>query len=51
MKRALVDLAEAYTLCASRGDFERLLAQFMGRHGKRGALARRLIEAGLWEKL
>jgi len=50
IKRALVELAEAYTLCASRADFDRNLAQFMARHGKRGALVRRLVDAGLWKK-
>ena len=50
LKCALVDLSEAYTLCASRTDFERKLVQFMARHGKRGALVRRLAEAGLWKK-
>lgn len=48
--RALVDLAEAYALCATQADFDRKLAQFMVRHGKRGALVRRLAEAGLWKK-
>ncbi len=50
VRRALVDLSEAYTLCASRADFDRKLAQFMARHGKRGALVRRLADAGLWKK-
>ena len=50
VKRALVELAEAYTLCASRTDFDGKLAQFMARHGKRGALVRRLADAGLWKK-
>lgn len=50
VKRVLVELAEAYTLCASRADFDRKLAQFMVRHGKRGALVRRLADAGLWKK-
>ena len=49
VKRALVELAEAYTLCASRSDFDLILAQFMARHGKRGALVRRLVDAGLWK--
>jgi hypothetical protein len=48
--RALVDLSEAYTLCASRADFDRKLAQFMARHGKRGALVRRLADVGIWKK-
>lgn len=50
VKTAIVDLAEAYALCASREDFEQALADFMARHGKRGALVRRLVEAGLWKK-
>jgi hypothetical protein len=49
VKRALVELAEAYTLCTSRSDFDRKLAQFMARHGRRGALVRRLVDAGLWK--
>lgn len=48
--RALVDLSDAYALCATRADFERKLVQFMARHGKRGALVRRLADAGLWKK-
>lgn len=50
VKRALVDLSEAYALCATRADFDRKLVQFMTRHGKRGALVRRLADAGLWKK-
>ena len=50
VKCALVDLYEAYTLCAARADFERKLVQFMARHGKSGALVRRLVDAGLWKK-
>ncbi|MHB0916324.1 MAG: BAR domain-containing protein [Thiobacillus sp.] len=50
VKRALVDLSEAYALCATRTDFDRKLVQFMTRHGKRGALVRRLADAGLWKK-
>jgi len=50
VKRALVDLSEAYALCAARADFDRQLVQFMARHGKRGALVRRLADAGLWKK-
>ncbi|HYE34486.1 hypothetical protein [Methylocaldum sp.] len=46
--RALVDLAEAYTIHASRGEFDARLHGFMERHGKRGALVRRLKEAELW---
>jgi hypothetical protein len=50
VKTVLVDLAEAYTLVAAHADFDRALAHFVGRHGKRGALVRRLVEAGLWKK-
>ena len=50
VKRALVDLSDAYALCATRADFERKLVQFMARHEKRGALVRRLADAGLWKK-
>ena len=50
VKRALVDLSEAYALCATRAGFDRKLIQFMARHGKRGALVRRLADAGLWKK-
>ncbi|OHC69416.1 MAG: hypothetical protein A3H93_10435 [Rhodocyclales bacterium RIFCSPLOWO2_02_FULL_63_24] len=50
VKRALVDLADAYSLCSSRVDFDRRLSQFMVKHGKRGALVRRLVESGLWNK-
>lgn len=49
VKRALVDLSEAYALCATRADFDRKLVQFMARHGKRGALVRRLADVGLWK--
>lgn len=50
VKLALVNLSEAYALCAARADFDRKLVQFMARHGKRGALVRRLADAGLWKK-
>ncbi len=50
VKCTLVDLSDAYALCAFRADFDRKLAQFMGRHEKRGALVRRLVDAGLWKK-
>jgi hypothetical protein len=46
----ITDLAEAYTLCATRADFDRALADFMRRHGTRTALVKRLVEAGLWKK-
>lgn len=47
-KRALVDLADAYALTSSRTAFDQALQQFMARHGKRPALMRRLVDAGLW---
>lgn len=50
VQRALVDLSEAYALCATRADFDRKLVQFVARHEKRGALIRRLADAGLWKK-
>lgn len=50
VKHALVDLSDAYALCATRAAFDRKLVQFMDRHGKRGALVRRLADAGLWKK-
>jgi len=46
--RALTDLAEAYELTSSRKEFERALRRFLVRHATRGALLRRLTEAGLW---
>ena len=49
VKRALVDLSEAYALCAARADFDRKLVEFMAQHGKRSALVRRLADAGLWK--
>ena len=50
VRYALVDLSDAYALCAAGADFDRKLIQFMARHGKRGALVRRLADAGLWKK-
>lgn len=47
--RAIVDLAEAYALMSKNQEFERTLRLFMVRHAKRGALVRRLVEAGLWQ--
>lgn len=46
--RALVDLAEGYALTSSPKEFERALRRFLVRHATRGALLRRLAEAGLW---
>ena len=50
VERTLIDLAEAYTLCASRAKFDRKLEEFMARHTRRGALVQRLVAAGLWRK-
>ncbi len=49
-KRAIVDLADAYALASDRKAFDKALQRFMVRHGKRGALVRRLAETGLWQK-
>lgn len=46
--RALAELAEGYALTASRETFDRALRRFLVRHATRGALLRRLTEAGLW---
>ena len=48
--RAIVDLADAYVLAADRRAFDAALQRFMERHGKRSALVRRLVNAGLWQK-
>jgi hypothetical protein len=46
--RALSDLAEGYALTSSRKEFDRGLRRLLVRHARRGALLRRLAEAGLW---
>lgn len=46
--QSLTDLAEGYALTASRKDFDRALRRLLVRHATRGALLRRLTEAGLW---
>lgn len=46
--RALTDLAEGYALTSSRKDFDHALRRLLVRHATRGALLRRLAEAGLW---
>jgi hypothetical protein len=48
--KTLVDLADAYQLCAKRMQFEGRLQQFMIKHTRRSALVRRLVEAGLWTR-
>ncbi len=50
VKRLLVDLSDAYTLCATRADFDRRHGKFIARHEKRGALVRRIVEVSLWQK-
>lgn len=44
----MADLAEGYALVSNSGEFERALRRFLVRHATRGALLRRLTEAGLW---
>ena len=46
--RALTDLAEGYALTSSPKAFDRALRHLLVRHATRGALLRRLAEAGLW---
>lgn len=46
--RALIDLADGYALVSDRKTFDCELRRFLVRHAKRGALLRRLGEAGLW---
>ncbi len=48
--RSLTELAQGYALTSSREEFDRALRGFVARHAKRGALLRRLTEAGLWSK-
>jgi hypothetical protein len=47
--RALIDLTDGYVLVFDRETFDRELRRFLVRHAKRGALLRRLSEAGLWQ--
>ena len=49
-KRVIVDLADAYALASDRNAFDQALCRFMASHARRGALVRRLVEAGLWEE-
>jgi hypothetical protein len=46
--RALTDLAEGYVLTSRREAFDLALRRLLVRHATRGALLRRLTEAGLW---
>lgn len=44
----IAELAEGYALVSSRKVFDRELQRFLALHGKRAALLRRLVDAGLW---
>lgn len=46
--RALATLAEGYALTSRSKEFDRELRRLLVRHATRGALMRRLTEAGLW---
>jgi len=46
--RTLVNIAEAYALHASRGDFSQKLKQFMAGYVRRKAFVQRLVKAGIW---
>ena len=46
--RTLVDISEAYSLHASRGDFKQELKRFMANHIRRKAIVQRLVKAGIW---
>ncbi|MCB1824500.1 MAG: hypothetical protein KDJ54_07960 [Candidatus Competibacteraceae bacterium] len=50
VRRAVVDLAEAYQRHASHEQFEQALHRFMEPHRRRTTLVKRLMEAGLWKK-
>lgn len=49
-KRAIIDIGDAYALVSDRNAFDEGMRHFVARHAKRGALIRRLVEAGLWNK-
>lgn len=46
--RTLAELADGYALTSSAKEFDRALRRWLVRHATRGALLRRLTEAGLW---
>ncbi|QQS53451.1 MAG: hypothetical protein IPM89_11245 [Candidatus Competibacteraceae bacterium] len=50
VRRAVVDLAEAYQRHASHEQFEQALQRFMAPHRRRTTLVKRLADAGLWKK-
>ncbi|WP_319521421.1 hypothetical protein [uncultured Desulfosarcina sp.] len=47
--RILVDIAEAYTLFATKKQFQTELKAFMADHMRRKALIQRLLKAGIWK--
>lgn len=47
--RILVDIAEAYALCATKNQFQKELEKFMAGHLQRKALIQRLAKAGIWK--
>jgi hypothetical protein len=46
----IIDLSEAYALKKIDNEFNTALTRFMWKHARRPALARRLVEAGLWKQ-
>lgn len=46
--RTVVELAQGYALASSSKEFDRALRRLLVGHATRGALLRRLTEAGLW---
>jgi hypothetical protein len=46
----MVNIAEAYALHASMGDFSQKLKQFMAGHIRRKAFVQRLVKAGIWHE-
>jgi len=47
--RALVDIAEAYALFATKKQFQKELKKFMTGHMRRKALIQRLAKTGIWK--
>ena len=50
VRRAVIDLAEAYERHATREQFEQALRRFMAPHVRRTTLVKRLADAGFWKK-
>jgi hypothetical protein len=48
--RALVDIAEAYALFATKRQFQNELKKFMAGHMRRKTLIQRLVKAGIWKE-